>query len=115
MSKIIRQGEVRMMPVKKLADVMTKPVNSENGVIVVGESEIHHHHVLEADGVMVMERTEKVPEGMRILHAIVEKATVLKQTAGNPHGAHVIEPGLYEIRIKREFNPFAEQARRVAV
>lgn len=111
----IRQGEVRLIPVTKFADVATRPVAaSSNGVVVVGESESHHHHVLDADGVTVLERIESVPQGMRILHAIVEKPTTLHQTAGNPHGAHIVEPGLYEIRIKREFNPFAEQARRVA-
>ena len=47
-------------------------------------------------------------------YGIVEKPTSLRQTAGNPHGEHAIAPGKYVIRIKREFNPFAEQARRVA-
>lgn len=111
---IIRQGEVRVVPVKAFTSVATKPIPARDGVIIVGESESHHHHVLDADGVIVMERTEGVPSGMRILHAIVEKATRLRQTAGNPHGAHDIAPGLYEVRIKREFNPFTEQARRVA-
>ena len=110
---IIRQGEVRMVPVKAFAEAETRPVMAQNGVVIVGESESHHHHVLDAEGVTVMERVS-APAGMRILHAIVEQPTTLRQTVGNPHGAHVIAPGLYEIRIKREFDPFAEQARRVA-
>lgn len=113
MAKSPRQGEVRMIPVADFGDHETRPVAPENGVIIVGESETHHHHVLDADGVMVMERVN-APDGMTILHAIVEKPTRLRQTAGNPHGEHAIAPGKYVIRIKREFNPFAEQARRVA-
>jgi len=109
----IRQGEVRFVPVEKFEDHETRPVAAKDGVVIVGESESHHHHVIDADGVTVLERV-KSPSGMRILHAIVEKPTTLRQTAGNPHGAHVIAPGLYEVRIKREFNPFADQARRVA-
>lgn len=111
---IVRQGEVRMEPIKEIPECELRRIDPVNGIIIVGESESHHHHVLDADGVTVMERTSGVPRGMRILYAIVEKQTSLRQTAGNPHGAHVIEPGTYEIPIKREFNPFTEQARKVA-
>ncbi|MGB3388998.1 MAG: hypothetical protein WBA88_13525 [Pseudaminobacter sp.] len=111
---IVRQGEVRMEPIAALPDCDMRPVEAKGGVIIVGESESHHHHVLDAEGVTVMERTSGVPAGMRILYAIVEKATTLRQTAGNPHGSHRIEPGTYKIPIKREFNPFTEMARRVA-
>lgn len=111
---IVRQGEVRMEPIEKIPECELRRVDPINGAIIVGESESHHHHVLDADGVTVMERISGVPRGMRILYAIVEKRTSLRQTAGNPHGSHVIEPGTYEIPIKREFNPFTEQARRVA-
>lgn len=111
---IVRQGEVRMEPIASIPECDLKPVEAKSGVIIVGESESHHYHVLDADGVTVMERTSDLPAGMKILYAIVEKQTTLRQTAGNPHGAHVIEPGTYEIPIKREFNPFTEQARRVA-
>lgn len=111
---IIRQGEVRMHPIVTLPACEMREIKPTNGVIIVGESESHHHHVLDADGVTVLERTSDVPAGMRILYAIIEKTTTLRQTAGNPHGAHVIEPGTYEIPIKREFNPFTAQARMVA-
>lgn len=111
---IIRQGEVRIEPVAAIPSVATREVPPVNGAIIVGESESHHHHVLDAPGVTVLERTQNVPAGMRILYAIVEQATTLRQTAGNPHGAHRIDPGTYQISIKREYNPFLEQARRVA-
>ncbi len=112
---IIRQGEVRMVPIAALPENLgLLPIKPINGVFVVGESESHHHHVLDAEGVTVLEQTRDVPEGMRILYAIVEQPTRLHQTAGNPHGAHDVAPGIYAVRIKREFDPFAEQARRVA-
>lgn len=111
---IFRQGEVRIEPIAAVPVCETRPVIAKGGVIIVGESESHHHHVLDAAGVTVMERTTDVPEGMRILYAIVEQPTKLRQTAGNPHGEHVIAPGRYAVHIKREFNPFLEQARMVA-
>jgi hypothetical protein len=109
----IRQGEVRFVPVDDFGTHETRAIEASNGVVIVGESESHHHHVIDADGVTVLERVD-APAGMRILHAIVERPTTLRQTAGNPHGAHAIPPGKYEIRIKREFNPFSDMARRVA-
>lgn len=110
---IVRQGEVRMELINKIPTCEMKRIYSKNGVIIVGESENHHHHILDGDGLIVMERTNDIPRGMKILYAIVEKQTTLRQTAGNPHGCHIISPGKYEITIKREFNPFTEEARRV--
>jgi len=111
---IIRQGEVRMQPIAAIPKCETRPVEAKGGTIIVGESESHHHHVLDAEGVTVLERTSDVPSGMRILYAIVEAPTRLRQTAGNPHGTHDVPAGVYAIHIKREFNPFLEQARMVA-
>ena len=110
----IRQGEVRLMKIEKLPNMAMSKMQPEKGAWIVGHSETGHNHVLGLDGVAVMERTEKVPKGMRILYAIVEKPTTLKQTAATPHGEHNVPSGIYEIRIKREFNPFLEDARRVA-
>ena len=62
-----------------------------------------------------MERTQDVPAGMRILYAIVEAPTQLRQDAGgNPHEAHDLAPGIYEMRIAREYDPFLAEARRVS-
>ena len=61
-----------------------------------------------------MERTQDVPEGMRILYAIVKEPTRLWQDAQQPHETHDTPPGIYEARIAREYDPLMEQARRVA-
>jgi hypothetical protein len=114
MAQHIRQGEVRFVPVQAFPSGETRAVMPVNGVIIVGQSESHHHHVLDAPGVTVVERQDNVPKGMRILHAIVTQPTTLRQTAGNPHGTHVVEPGNYVIHIKREHNPFTEMARMVS-
>ena len=85
-------------------------VSPVNGRYVVGHSEQGHHHVLEADGVLVKER---VSEGMKILHAIVSKPVALRQEAGVPHAEQTVQPGDYIITNNIEYDPFAEQARRV--
>jgi hypothetical protein len=82
------------------------------GRAIISHSESGNHHLLDA-GVDVLEKPD-APEGMRILYALLDKPARLFQDAPDAHGAHVLAPGLYEMRIAREFDPFAEQARQVA-
>lgn len=79
---------------------------------IISHSESGHHHLLDA-AVDVLEKPD-APEGMRILYALLDKPVRLFQDAPDAHGEHIIGPGLIEFRIAREFDPFAEQARRVA-
>ena len=76
MTKIIRQGEVRMAPITAMPDCATRPVPVTNGAFIVGESESHHHHVLDAEGVTVLERTDQMPSGMKVLYPIIEQTTI---------------------------------------
>lgn len=79
---------------------------------IISHSESGSHHVLER-ATRVMEDPNP-PEGMRILYALLEQPTALIQDASDAHGSHMLEPGLYEYRIAREFDPFSAQARMVA-
>ena len=107
------QGEIRIDKVTEFADTETKPFTEKNAKgFIISHSESGHHHILGGD-VEVMERTT-APAGARILQAIVKEPTRLFQDAAAPHQPIALEPGLYEFRIKREFDPFSEQARQVA-
>ena len=81
------------------------------GEFIVGHSESGHHHLLEAGGVTLLEREQN---GMKILHAILKNPVALKQDAGNPHDQQTIEAGEYIIGSSRDYDPFTQQARRVA-
>ena len=107
------QGEIRIDLIEKLPDVQLKPFTeaNEKGVII-SHSEQGHHHLLSGN-VEVMERVN-TPEGAKILQAIVKEPSKLWQDAATPHDTINLDPGIYEFRIKREFNPFEKQARRVA-
>ena len=60
--------------------------------------------------VMVLDRP---PEGMRILYAILENPTSLDHLRGHDtHESIALPPGEYEFRIAREYDPYAELARR---
>ena len=109
------QGEIYARKIDNAPDGLVPfTEKTPNGAWVISHSESGHHHVIDAPGVTVMERTDNVPAGVKILVAIVEKPTELRQDAANPHESHTLGAGVYEFRIVREYDPFSEQARRVA-
>jgi hypothetical protein len=111
--KIAAQGEITILRIKEIPAGCT-PMKAEHGRFVVGHSETGHHHVIDAKGadVMVLDRP---PEGMRILYAILENPTSLDHLREHDkHESIALEPGTYEIRIAREFDHYAELARKSA-
>jgi hypothetical protein len=115
--KIAAQGEItviRLGGVPKDKKLIGEALKAERGHFIVGHSETGHHHVIAAKGasVAVMERA---PQGMRVLRAILENPTSLDHLRDHDtHESIKLEPGLYEFRIGREFDPYAEIARRQA-
>lgn len=108
------QGEIRIDRINALpADMQTTDVERIAKGYIISHSEQGHHHLLDGN-VDVMERTSDVPEGMKIIYAIVKEPSRLHQDAATPHKPIDLDPGIYEMRTKREYDPFAEQARRVA-
>lgn len=81
------------------------------GDYIVGHSESGHHHLLGGDGVEVLEREH---QGMKVLFAILANPTPLKQDAAAPHEQQIVEPGKYIIGASLDYDPFTQQARRVA-
>jgi len=114
--KTFAQGEIYAREIDVLPEgLIDFTEKDQSGAWLISHSESGNHHVMGAQGVTVMERVKDVPPGMRILFAIVDQPSTLRQdAAGNAHEAHDIPPGLYEMRIAREYDPFAGQARRVA-
>ena len=107
-----QQGEVCIVKIGALPKMETKPVEKHGNGYIISHSESGHHHVL--TGGDVMERTNGVPAGMQIFYAILKEPQSLIQDAAVPHAGFDLAPGFYEFRISREFNPFSDQARRVA-
>jgi hypothetical protein len=114
MKKVIgAQGEITIIAIDALPKgVATKSVERSPLGIIIAHSESGHHHLL--SGGNVMERVEDVPQGMQVLYALLDKPERLFQDASVPHEGYDLAPGAYEFRISREYDPFAEQARRVA-
>lgn len=107
-----QQGEVRIIKISELPeDFERKKVERIESGFIISHSESGHHHVL--TGGDVMERQSNVPEGMQIFYAILDNPESFVQDANSPHGSFKLEPGIYEFRVSREFDPFAKIARRV--
>lgn len=109
-----QQGEVPFFRIPAIpAGVTTKPHMERVGLgVIISHSEKGNHHVL--TGGDVLEKTSDVPAGMRIFYAILDAPQRFIQDAQVPHESFDLPAGLYEFRISREYDPFAEQARRVA-
>lgn len=111
---VAAQGEVNIRRIDAVPSGLTK-ITPEGGLLIVGHSESGHHHGFrDGPGVSVMERTKNVPQGMKILYAILENPTALIQDTSSPHEPLMLDEGVYEIRIAREFDPFLQRARQVA-
>lgn len=105
------QGEVTIIGIDAIPAVATKPATERNakGQIIISHSESGCHHVV--TGGEVLERID-APDGMQIFYAIFPRALI--QDAPTPHEGFDLPGEFYEFRIAREFDPFAEEARRVA-
>ena len=108
-----QQGECRIIKIDALPNgIETKKADRVAKGFVISHSESGHHHVV--TGGDVMERTNNVPAGMQMFYAILAEPAEFVQDAANPHGGYNLDPGIYEFRVSREFDPFSEMARRVA-
>lgn len=108
------QGEIRMFRVDEIP-ARAVPMKKEYGHYIIGHSETGHHHVLEAERVGVFADPE-APQGMTILYAVLESAGSLQHLRGHDtHAPHDFAAGdKIMFRTDREYDPYAELARRVA-
>lgn len=118
-TKVAAQGEITVIrigdvPAGKEFPAGYTPMKPEGSHFVIGHSETGHHHVIAAKGAAVAV-LDKPPEGMRILRAILQVPTSLDHLRDHDtHEGIKHEPGEYEFRIGREYDPFEEIARRQA-
>jgi len=108
------QGEIRMFRVDEIPARAT-PMEKERGQWIIGHSESGHHHILVAERVKVFADPE-APQGMTILYAILDSSGSLNHLREHDtHAPHAFEPGdTIMFRTDREYDPYAELARRVA-
>lgn len=104
--KVAAQGE---LTITRLAGKRVKSgtcVAPENGRLIVGHSETGHHHVVDADCATLT----RVDEFTAYLE--VREATSLDHLREyDTHPSIALQPGMYEIRTGREFDPYEDAIR----
>lgn len=111
--KSAAQGEISIRRVDAVP-THVKPLALEAGKFIIGHSETGHHHVMDRKDKTVFEST-RAPDGMRVLYAVLDASSELVHERGHDtHETIAFEPGIYEFRLGREYDPYAELARRVA-
>jgi hypothetical protein len=115
-NQIAAQGEITIRRVGDLPKNRKLPkgyvaLKADGRHFIIGHSESGHHHVIEAAGATVGVM-EKPPAGMRVLYMILENPLALEHLRGHDtHETLTTKPGVYEVRIAREFDHYAELAR----
>ena len=104
------QGEVNFEIISKLPEGLS-PMKSEGGNFILGHSESGNHHVLLERDVQVFETSEKTPDGMAVLYALVKNPTTALQIGGaTPHGEIAFNEGdIVRITPAIDFDPYAEE------
>lgn len=107
-----QQGEVYFKRIDKLPEgEELVPMKKESKLgYILAHSESGNHHIL--TGGEVLERPAKL-SGLQRMYAIIKNPEKVIQDATAPHKTQILEPGIYDIRISREFNPFLQMAKKV--
>lgn len=107
------QGEITILRIEVMPSHV-RPLEPENGKYIIGHSETGHHHVMTLDRKTAFESVD-APAGMRVLYAVLESsADLVHERSHDTHETIRFEPGIYEFRLGREYDPYAELARQVA-
>jgi hypothetical protein len=105
------QGEIQITKISSVPHGASPVKSTEKTVI--GHSESGHVHYLEKPQMVFASKS--APEGMRILYAILTEPNALVHERGfDTHEPVALDPGVYEFRITREHDPYAEKARQQA-
>lgn len=104
--KVAAQGELTITRLTKDPKNVGPVVEHINGKLIVGHSETGHHHVVDADCATLT----RVDEFTAYLD--VKKPTQIDHLREfDTHPSIALQPGMYEFRTGREFDPFEEAIR----
>jgi len=115
---MFRQGEILLVPVEKASGFSARV---KRGVLGVGET--GNAHVITGDVEWIVSAIDDInridAKGAAVARGPVyvqvnETATIEHRGTTRGHEPLTVEPGIYQVKIKREFDPFVREARLVA-
>lgn len=104
--KVAAQGELTITRLSRTPKKIGSPVAAVNGDLIVGHSETGHHHVVDADCATLT----RVDAFTAFLNVFRPTAIVHKREH-DTHPSIELQPGMYEFRTGREFDPFEDAIR----
>lgn len=84
---------------------------TKHKIYIAGHSETGHHHVLESETYFNVIEPENL--GDNIFIELLSPANVVHKKSFDIHETKTLEPGIYEITHKVEYDPFSKVIRRV--
>jgi len=103
---VAAQGELTITKLTKAPNNIGIRVEPVDGKLIVGHSETGHHHVVDAECATLT----RIDQFTALLDVI--KMTRLDHLREcDTHPSIALQPGMYEFRTGREFDPFAETTR----
>lgn len=100
------QGELTITKLDRAPKNIGEPVKPVGGKLIVGHSETGHHHVVDAD-CATLTRVDPFTTFLKVRAA----TRITHQRDYDTHPAIELQPGMYEFRTGREFDPFEEAIR----
>lgn len=109
MNKPLLHGENALIPVAKAP----KGTVTSHKMFIFGHSETGHHHIAKSDTEFnVIEVADENNQSLkRIFLEVFEPTNVVHKKSFDIHETKVIQPGVYEVAHKTEYDPF-EKVRR---
>lgn len=107
-NRIAAQGELTLTRLDTVPTNIGEPVAPIDGFLIVGRSETHHHHVVDAN-CATLTRVDPFTAFLAVRTA----TRLVHQREYDTHPAIELQPGMYEFRTGREFDPF-EEANRIS-
>ncbi len=104
--KVAAQGELTIQRVQRLPRDAGVPVAPERGVLIVGHSETGHHHVVDGD-CATLTRVDQFTAWLNV----TKQTKITHQREYDTHPAIELQPGVYQFRTGREFDPFEKAIR----
>jgi hypothetical protein len=104
MKTLIRHGELLLVSVSKMPEGKTKKTKS----LIVGHSETGHHHVVESKT-----KIEWTQYQDRIFFKVSTPTPLIHKKTVDKHKTLIIQPGIYKVIPKQEYDPFRKVMRRV--
>jgi hypothetical protein len=100
-TKIVRQGDILLVPITEIPSTAT-PASARHRRLILAEGEVtgHHHSIVEREGVALLE----IPSQRELFLLVKEGDALLEH---QEHATITVKPGAYRVVRQREYTPQA--------